>query len=161
MATTDEKRRIGQKVYNTICNMFDDKGFHYKRFDDDLAINCSVRGEDIPIEIIFMVSVDRQLVQLHSPMPFTVPEDKRVDIALAITTVNYRLINGSFDFDFANGKISFRLAASYIESILGKELFEYMLMASASTVDEYNDKFMMMAKGMMTFEQFLESNSEK
>lgn len=158
MATTDIKRQMGQNVYDTICKMFDEKGFHYKRFDEDLAINCTVRGDDIPMELIFMVRADRQIVQLHSPMPFTVPEDKRVDIALATTVVNNMLIDGSFDFDFSKGKISFRLTASYIESILGKELFEYMLMVSAATIDEYNDKFMMMAKGMMSFEQFLNSN---
>ena len=34
-----------------------------------------------------------------------------------------------------------------------------MLMVSAATIDEYNDKFLMIAKGMISFEQFLESES--
>lgn len=44
-------------------------------------------------------------------------------------------------------------------TLLCKELFEYMLMVSAATIDEYNDKFLMIAKGMISFEQFLESES--
>ena len=71
--------------------------------------------------------------------------------------MNDRLVDGSFDFDMAEGRISFRLTTSYIESILGKKLFEYMLMVSASTIDEYNDKFLMISKGMISFEQFLDS----
>lgn len=155
--TEDEKKMMGQKVYDTICKMFDEKGYHYERHDDDLVITCQVRGDDLPMDILFAVRYDRQIVQLLSPMPFTVPEDKRMDIAIASTVVNERLIDGSFDFNLANGKISFRQTASYIESILGEKLFEYMLMVSAATIDEYNDKFFMIAKGQVSLEQFLEN----
>lgn len=157
--TDNEKTMMGQTVYETICKMFDEKGFHYERHEEDHVITCQVRGDDLPMDILFAVHDDRQIVQLLSPMPFTVPEDKRMDIALAITVINDRLVDGSFDFDLSKGRITFRQTASYIESILGKELFEYMLMVSASTVDEYNDKFLMIAKGMISFEQFLESEN--
>lgn len=153
----EELKKIGQNVYETICAMFDNKGYHYERHDDDHVISCTVGGEDIPMDILFVVRDERQLVQLISPMPFRVSEDKRIDIALATTVINDRLVDGSFDFDMAEGRISFRLTTSYIESILGKELFEYMLMVSASTIDEYNDKFLMISKGMISFEQFLDS----
>lgn len=153
----EELKKIGQNVYETICAMFDNKGYHYERHDDDHVISCTVGGEDIPMDILFVVRDERQLVQLISPMPFRVSEDKRIDIALATTVINDRLVDGSFDFDMAEGRISFRLTTSYIESILGKELFEYMLMISASTIDEYNDKFLMISKGMISFEQFLDS----
>ncbi len=155
----EAKKMMGQNVYETICKMFDDLSYHYERHDEDLVITCTVKGEDIPMDILFAVRDDRQIVQLISPMPFTVPEDKRIDIALAITVINDMLVDGSFDFDMTKGRVSFRLTASYIESILGKELFEYMLMVSATTIDEYNDKFLMIAKGMISFEQFLESEN--
>lgn len=153
----EAKKKMGQNVYDTICKMFDDKGFHYERHDEDLVVTCTVGGDDIPMDMVIAVHDDRQIVRLISPIPFTVPSDKRIDIALAITVINDRLVDGSFDFDMAKGRITFRLTASYIESILGKELFEYMLMASAATVDEYNDKFLMIAKGLVSFEQFLDS----
>lgn len=156
----DAKKMMGQNVYETICKMFDDLNYHYERHDEDHVITCNVKGEDIPMDILFAVRDDRQIVQLISPMPFTVPEDKRIDIALAITVINDMLVDGSFDFDMAKGRVSFRLTSSYIESILGKELFEYMLMVSATTIDEYNDKFLMIAKGMISFEQFLENESK-
>lgn len=152
-------RKAGENVYETICNMFDNMGYHYERHDEDLVISCTVRGDDFPMDILFIVRSERQLVQLISPMPFIVPEDKRIDMAVASAVVNDRLIDGSFDYSLKQGKIVFRLTSSYIESILGEELFSYMLMVSASTIDEYNDKFFMLAKGMMTLEQFIEENT--
>ena len=109
------------------------------------------------MDMIFRVHAERQLVSMLSPMPFKIPEEYRTDIAMATTIINDRLVDGSFDFDLSDGRICFRLTSSYIESILGKELFAYMLMVSAHTVDEYNDKFLMIGKGMMSIEQFLES----
>lgn len=155
--TDEEKKTMGQTVYDTICKMLDENELHYDRHDDDLCITLQLRGEDIPMDIIFDVLADRQIVQLISPLPFTVPEDKRVDIALATTFVNNFLVDGSFDFNIANGRIAFRQTASYIESILGKELFNYMLAISAGTVEDYNDKFFMISKGALSFDQFMEN----
>lgn len=149
-------QKMGQEVYETICKMFDDMEYHYERHDEDLVITCKVHGEDIPMDMIFRVRADRQLVQIMSPLPFNIPEEHRMDIAMATTVINNMLVDGSFDFDLSDGSVMFRLTSSYIESILGKELFKYMLMVSATTVDVYNDKFLMIAKGMMSLEQFLE-----
>lgn len=143
-------RKSGENVYATICKMFDNLGYRYKRHDDDLVISCTVQGEDIPMDILFVIRSERQIVQLLSPMPFAVPEDKRMEMAIAVTVASNKLVDGSFDFDLADGKIVFRQTSSYMESILGEELFTYMLMVSARTIDEFNDKFLMLAKGMMT-----------
>jgi len=153
----EQLMKMGQNVYETICKMFDDRGFRYERHDEDLVITSTVSGEDIPMDMLFIVRPERQIVQLLSPLPFKIPDEKTVDLALAVTHANDGLIDGSFDFDMAKGRIDFRLTSSYIESILGKELFEYMLMVSAHTVDEYNDKFMMIAKGMYSLEDFIKN----
>lgn len=154
--TEEMLKKSGENVYATICKMFDNLGYHYERHDDDLVVSCTVKGEDIPMDILFIVRSERQLVQLLSPMPFTVPEDKRMEMAVAVTVASNNLVDGSFDFDLSNGRIVFRQTSSYMESILGEELFTYMLMVSANTIDDYNDKFLMLAKGMMTLEQFIE-----
>lgn len=150
----EELEKMGKTVYETICAMLDEKGYRYQRHDDEYYVSCGLIGEDLPMDMILAVHPERQIVRLISPIPFTVPEDKRVDIALATTVVNDRIVDGSFDFDLSKGRICFRCTASYIESILGKELFSYMLHISASTVDEYNDKFLMICKGIVSFEDF-------
>ena len=44
---------------------------------------------------------------------------------------------------------------SFLESKISEEVFAYMLYCSCQTIDEYNDKFLMLAKGMISIEQFL------
>ena len=150
-----------KSVYDTICKSLDAKGWKYTEHPDDLVITCGARGEDLSMDILLRVNPRAQVVSLLSPMPFKVPEDKRVEAALAVCVANYGLINGSFDYDLSDGEIRFRLVSSYRESILSEALFNYMVLVSAGTIDDYNDKFLMVAKGMMSVEDFIKWEHEK
>ena len=80
---------------------------------------------------------------------------------MAVCVANYGLINGSFDYDLSDGEIRFRLVSSYRESILSEALFNYMIVVSAGTVDDYNDKFLMVSNGMMSAEDFIKWENER
>lgn len=147
--------QAAKAVYEMICEMLDDKELKYARHDDDLVISCGVRGEDLPIDLLFMVRGDRQIVQLISPLSFKIDEDKRLDAAVAVAVANYGLVNGSFDYDISDGEIRFRMTQSFIEHMPCKEVFHYMLLAAYSSIDQYNDLFLMLNKGLMTLEQFI------
>ena len=157
----EKKQKAADNVYATICQMFDDMDFNYERHDEDLVISCTVRGDDFPMEILFFVYADREIVQLLSPMPYHINEDKRADAAIAVAVANYGLINGSFDYDMSDGEIRFRATQAFMDSILGKEVFRYMLAAASNSIDKYNDRFFMLNKGMMTVEQFIEMENSK
>ena len=75
--------------------------------------------------------------------------------AIAISAANYAMVDGSFDYNIANGNILFRLTSSIRESLVSKDMFEYMLFVSCSTVDNYNDKFLMLFKHVMSLEDFI------
>ncbi len=156
----ENERKQAQNIYNTICDMLDAREFNYTKHDDDLAISLTMRGEDIPMDIVIMVLEDKQIVRFISPMPFTVPEDKRAEMAVAVCVANCGLYSGSFDYNFPSGEIRFRITTSYKESILGKELFDYMLMVCAFMSDTYNDRFMMLSKGMISLDRFIEMEDE-
>ncbi|HBB72550.1 MAG TPA: hypothetical protein DCZ71_08100 [Ruminococcus sp.] len=145
-----------ERVYETICEMFRDMDFTHTPHDEEMVVTCTVHGDDIPMDIAFYVFPKRQMVSLISLMPFKVPQDKRIDVALAVTTANYGIVDGSFDFDLGSGRIRFRMTESFRESIIGKAQFKYMLSAAASTIDLYNDKFLMMSKGYMSLDQFID-----
>ena len=148
-----------KKVFDSLVKMLDERDWNYEKHEDELLIRSGIKGEDLPIEFLMVIKPKNQLVQFLSKLPFTFPDDKRVDGAIAICVANYGLIDGSFDYDINDGEIIFRLNSSYRESVLGPDLFEYMIMVSASTIDNYNDKFFMLAKGMMTIQQFLEQEN--
>ncbi len=158
----DEKiMKQAKAVYETICQTLSSRDWNFTRHDDDLVITCGARGEDLPIDILIAVNPRAQVVSLFSSMPFKIAEDKRVDAALAVCIANYGLVNGSFDYDLSDGEIRFRVVSSFRESILGEELFNYMVLVAASTVDDYNDKFLMLSKGMFSVQQFIEWENER
>lgn len=148
-----------KEVYSTLLKMLDAKEFKYERHDEDLLIKSGLRGDDIPVEFLMYVRPENKVVQFISQLPFKISEDKRVEGALAVAIANYGLIHGSFDYDLSDGEIRFRLTSSYLASTLGEDLFEYMMMIGASTVDKYNDRFLMLSKGIITLEQFMEQEN--
>ncbi len=148
-----------KEVFDALVNMLDTRDWKYDKFEEDLVIKSGIKGEDLPIEFLIVVKPKNQVVQLLSRLPFQIPEDKRVDAAIAICVANNGLVDGSFDYDIGEGDITFRLTCSYRESFLSADLFEYMILVSAGTIDDYNDKFFMIAKDMMTVQQFIEKEN--
>ena len=152
--------RKAVEVYETLCSMLDNINWKYDKIEEKLMIKSGVKGDDLPIDFLVIVKPRNQVVQFISSLPFNMPEDKRVEGALAICTANYGLVDGSFDYDLSDGQIVFRLTSSYRESLLSEALFEYMIMVSASTIDKYNDRFFMLAKNMITLEKFMEMDGD-
>lgn len=148
-----------KQTYENLCKMLDERDWRYERVDESLTIKSGVKGEDLPIEFIVRVNPRNQIVSFLSLLPFEIDESKRVDLALAVCAANYSLADGSFDYNLANGKILFRLTSSYRNSVLSADLFEYMIMVAATTVDEYNDKFFMISKGMLSVQKFMEDEA--
>ena len=146
-------------VYDALIHSLDARGWKYERHDEQLLIKSGVKSDDLPIEFVMIVNPRNEVVQFISSLPFTVPDDMRVDGALAVAVANYGLVDGSFDYSLNDGEIRFRLTSSYRDSVLGPSLFEYMIGVAASTVDHYNDRFFMLAKKMITIEKFIELDS--
>ena len=151
----EEKLTQARKVFDTLCATLDSLEWKYSKDETKLSIETGARGDDFPIPLTIKTDVDRQLIMLLSHLPGEIPEDKRLDAAVAVSLVNNHLVDGSFDYDIASGHMFFRMTSSFIESEIGKELFVYMVMVSCNTIDEYNDKFFMLGKGMMSIEDFI------
>ena len=149
-----KKLKNAQSVFNTLCAMLDGKKMRYEIHQDDLVVTFTVRGDDIPMPFVVKIDADRELVRVVSPVPVVFDENKRIDGAIATCQVNYCLADGSFDYDFKTGKVLFRMTSSFADSLLSQELFEYMIAVACYTVDEYNDKFLMLSKGQLSVQDF-------
>lgn len=154
----DESRIArSQEAFATLCRSLDGRGWNYKKDEESLAVKASARGNDLSIDFIIRIHAERNLATFFSVLPFSVQEDKRVDMTLAVSAINIRLVNGSFDFDITNGKLVFRMTNCFLDSTPSEALFQYMVMCSCQTVDAYNDKLLMVATGAMSLEQFMQS----
>lgn len=149
----DEKNiKNAEIVYNTLCGMLDDRHWKYDKIAEKSAVHFIVGGDDIPMEFIVYIDAEKQLVRMLSQMPFAFSEAKRVEGAIATCQATYRIADGSFDYDFNTGKILFRITSSFRGSLISKELLAYMVDCSCYTVDEFNDKFLMIDRGMLDVE---------
>ena len=152
---TDEKKlKNAQNVYKSLCDMLDSRNIRYDKHPEDLVITFTTQGNDIPMNFVMMIDANRELVRLVSPIPVTFDADKRIEAAIAINQANYLLADGNFELDFKTGRVLFKLTSSFIDSLLSQELFEYMIGVSCCAVDEFNDKLLMLAKGLISVDVF-------
>lgn len=150
-----------QKVYNAVIAHLEEREFKFERHDNDMVISLTVTGEDLPQPTLIIVQADREIMQVISPIPSKIPEDKRIDGAVAVSVANYGMINGSFDYDMSDGEIRFRVTQSFHDTTLTDGQINYVLKIAFLTTDKYNDKFFMLGKGLMSLEQFIESEGKE
>ena len=153
MKQEKKEERQAKLIYQDIYKYLDEKEFYYDKRDNGAA-EFTITSNDLDIRSRFVVSEKLQVIQFLSPLPFTVPKNKRDMMAIAVSIVSSVLNDGSFDYSYNNGEICFRMTASYANSIICKKCYDYMLNCSAVTVDEYNDKLLLVSLGKMTIPEF-------
>ena len=143
----DLKKQAKQN-FKTLCEYLESRNYKYRIEDDNIVF--SFLGQDLNIELRFSIDEKRTLINLYSPLPFKIPAKSRKDMAIAVCAINWMLGDGSFDYDYINGSLCFRLTSVYRDSIISKNAFEYMLRLGTSTVERYNDKFFYISQGKMS-----------
>jgi len=157
MAETNNKS--AKLVYQTLCEALDERGWNYNKEEEKLLVHFGVRGDDLPINFIIFVDEKRDILRLLSPMDYKFPEDKRVEGACATCVASYCMANGNFDYDLSDGRVSFRINTYFKGSLLSKNLINYMISCACAMVDKYNDKFLMIGKGMLSLADFIKQEN--
>ncbi len=150
-----KKAAAAKKVYDTVCRALDNRDWTYEKEEEKLTVCFGVNGDDLPMDLIIAVDTDRQLLRLLSPLPFKFSEDKRVEGAIATCAASYVLADGSFDYDLSDGSIIFRMTAAFQQSEIGEMLIQYLISSSCAIIDQYNDKFLAIDKGVLKIAAFL------
>ena len=145
------------KAFKTFCAYLDGRNLKYdteKTESGSSKISLSGKGKDLTISFSIFFDVKNELISLLSQMPFDFKSDKMIEGALACAIVSDNLREGSFDFNIANGRVFYRLTNTVKGMDVSRELCEHIFEISTLTVDNYNDKLFMVAKGMMTTQEF-------
>lgn len=153
-----DKVKQAELVYQTVCAALDARSWKYSKDEAKLLVHFGVSGDDLPMRFIIVVDADRQLIRLMSPLSFKMSEDKRMEGAVAACAATYGMADGGFDYDLTDGEIVFRMTASFRESVIGEGLIQYMISCSCAMVDEYNDKFLALSKGMLSISDFIKKD---
>ena len=149
-------------VYDTVCKALDKMKWVYDKEEEELAVTTGAKGSDLPIDIIIRVLPDAEVLSVQAPFAFEVPDEHSIDVAIAVTAANYGLIRGCFDYDMMSGDLRFRMSAPYNgNTTLAEEVVEMLVLIAATTVDSYQTRLLMVAKGVVTPSKFLaEENPE-
>lgn len=144
---------MAKNVYATVCSTLDNMGFKYKRHDEDLVVTFGLRGEDMNHDLIFIISAEKEAIQLVEQLPYSINSEKAVDVAIATSYVNRQLLCGKFTYDMGDN-IRFEVTQIYSGSLIGEETIKRMVLALAVSVEEYDDKFMALCKGYIKPDAF-------
>ena len=111
---------LALQVYKAFQAHLDKNKLKYDAHDEDLVISMTVHGEDLPMSTVIRVIEDRDVAQVLCYCA-KVPEDKRIDVAVAVAVANYGMINGSFDYDISDGELRFRVTHNYTDGVPSDE----------------------------------------
>ena len=153
------KQEQARKAFETLCATLDARSWKYSKdeVNGNPVVNFGVNGDDIPMQLVLVVDKERLLYRVISRLPVKFGEDKRVEGAIAACLVTNNFADGSFDFDVLEGSVIYRMAASFRDSEIGQEMCAYLIDCTCAMVDKYNDKFLMLSKGLIDLEAFIKS----
>lgn len=154
-----EKSKLvkAQKMYQTLCDILNDGKVRFEKDDQNLTINFTMTGEDLPMKFFIIINAESELINIFSPIPAKFSSEKLLDGAVAVCQANYTTTYGCFEYDLSNGTILFKMNSSYKDSLISSTVFYALIMVANMCVDKFNDKFLLLAKGLITLETFFQN----
>lgn len=146
-----------KRAYATLCAALESRNWRFEKHEDVLTVRFNVVGEHLPMTIGLGIEAEGEHIVCVSILPCKIPEDKFIEASVAVCAVNYGMLNGGFKYDLGTGNITFMLNTYYAGGTVGEELFNYIIDYTCTTVNKYNYKFHMLAKGMVDINGFLKS----
>lgn len=154
---SDKKKQI-DFVLKNIIKALDEERIAYSEDKENLSISCSTHKFGLYIDFVFKIDTENMLVSLISELPYTVQGERIEDLAAAICFINNFTANGCFDLDVNMGKIFFRMSNCFLDSLIGKEAYEYMISCLLNMLDEYSEQLILLAKGLISLDEFVDRN---
>lgn len=151
----EKLRARAEEVFDICLSELDSRDWTYKSDKNDLTIDFAVNGEDLPLYFNFSIDHERQLITLNSPCIFEATEHSN-ELVVAIGQTNTFLRDGRFILD-NEGTVYFKVNCSYAGSLIGEELFAYLIDLTCFAVDKFNDKLKLLADGEIELGEYLNS----
>lgn len=143
----DKKQlKQAQALYKDVCKALKSEGWSFQEHEKDFVITTGARGDDLPIPVIININGDTGNLSIYSELPFSIPENVRNRLAVAINIINFSIVNGCFDYDYNTGRVVFRICQYYRDCEPGVEAIMHLLMTACITTDKFNDRLLYIAK---------------
>ena len=144
------------EVFNTIKSCFENQGWTYSLLDREFTLKTGFTNEGKHTDIIIRLDTEKSLIQIYSDLNFKVPNEKMLDVCIAISIVNPFVANGSFECNVLEGMVLFKVAQSYMGGCtVTEELIDYMIAISLVSIQDYSDSLSAIANGTLELEDFM------
>ena len=143
-----------EEVLKAIGETLGALGYTYDFDEENQVFSLSVVGKDIPMRLRIGVSEKQETIIIYSTLPIEVSKSQNETVSMAVAAINYKLINGCFEYDEEDCAIYFRMTESYRDSEISAEMIKYLIRCSLLTVDDYNDKLLLLCRGLLTLEEY-------
>lgn len=154
----DEKNsKSAERAYRAVIDAINKIGLKYGE-GGDMSVSFSMSGDDLNMDFLIAIDAERGIVRLLSPMPYRIPKERRVDSAVVIAQINYKIINGFFEYDIEGGTVMYKMNVCYRDSLISSEAIEYMILYAAETVEKNNDALFLFGKGALDFGDFFDDD---
>lgn len=157
----ERKNQISRSVYETLCAVLEREELRFDRYDDEMRTSLRFSGgENLPLRVVISVRPRTMVIKYKVFLEFSVPENKRVEMATAVCVASYGLQIGAFEFDISDGELGYRLAMPFGEKPVDEDQIIRMLWMATGTTNGYSDKMFMLSKGLMTLSDFIEKENQ-
>ncbi len=152
---TEKENENLESIFEKIKNVAALETAEYTINPEELSVNFTVVGEDLPMDITVRADKENQIISITSPMPYKISVDNRVICGVAVCAVSERLESGNFDYEIINGIITFRVTTPFKDCVVEQELITEMVAYASQMTDDYNDRFLALDKGFLKLEDFI------
>ena len=141
--TQSEMNAASERLFNIGKDLFTNLAIKDTLYinEERKQIDGDFTAEPFKVHLKLSVYPENGIMTIFSVLPFDIPQTKTSDFAKLICSINYNdFYAGNYDYDSDRGKVVFRLAILYRNSIISRELMEEGIKYSISTVAKYNDR---------------------
>ena len=144
------------RVFDVVLEFLEEQGWTYSVLEDREVAQARFGGDGGSSFTFFAdARPDRPVLLCYSVRDERVPEERRAAVAELLTRLNYPLLVGSFDMDFADGEVRFRSSVDFEGDEPSAALVRNVVLPNLQAMNTYQPAIEAVAAGEAPAEERL------
>jgi hypothetical protein len=128
-------RIVVGKIYAALLQFFDE--WFFAQNDEETFLRLWYDGKNGKWDAYAQAREEQEQFVFYSIYPKTVSEGRRSAMAELLTRINYGLVLGNFELDYADGEVRYKTSIDVEHSELTADLIKPVVFANLGTMDRY------------------------
>lgn len=152
---TERQTELARKNFENLCMMLDAEAIKYVKSEERFTVQTGIRSKKTDILVSITLNADFSILSVACPVNVTVPENYAGQFAVAVSRINFAIIEGGYDYDPKSGAVLYRISTCYEESVLSEEALRYLLFTALRISDEFHGVLQTVVERAMTPDQIV------